>query len=422
MAFLLAAALTGCGGKEAGSGGDTQTGGDPESHEPVTLKLYTKQPLNQNDLDLLINQPLQKKYPYISVELIDQSNNNTLENYIASGQKLDLLTIYNGHIPSYKEMGIFEDITPLAKKNSLDLSRFDQRALDAMKAISDNGELYGIPYNSQLNALYYNKDIFDKFGAAYPKDGMTWDDAIELAKKLSREDQGVQYRGLDPESIIRLMYPLSLNIVDAKTNKVLVNSDPYKKLFDIGNRIYSIPGNKAGKSSSNDAFMKDRTTAMYATVNLFDKLAQAPEFNWDISQYPSYKDNPNVYGMYDLHVMTIMKQSKHQDEAMKVMEVLFSDEVQMMSTRKTGRVSPLKDSKFNEAFGADMPVLQGKHIQSIFKSKPASAPPFSKFYPKARDILSSQFKQFNEGKTDMNTALRDAEAQISQYIQGELGQ
>jgi len=94
----------------------------------------------------------------------------------------------------------------------------------------------------------------------------------------------------------------------------------------------------------------------------------------------------------------------------------------MMSTRKTGRVSPLKDSKFNEAFGADMPVLQGKHIQSIFKSKPASAPPFSKFYPKARDILSSQFKQFNEGKTDMNTALRDAEAQISQYIQGELGQ
>jgi len=168
--------------------------------------------------------------------------------------------------------------------------------------------------------------------------------------------------------------------------------------------------------------MKDRNVAMLATINLFHSLAKFPDLNWDVAQYPSYKDNPNIFGMFDMHVLTILKTSKYPDEAAKVMDVFFSDEVQMLSTKMTGRVSPLKDPKFNEAFGLDMPILKGKRIQSIFKSIPAPAPPFSKYYPKARDIMSDEFKQFLSGGKDMNTALRDAEMRINQYIQGELGQ
>ncbi|CAG7621985.1 hypothetical protein PAESOLCIP111_02380 [Paenibacillus solanacearum] len=410
---LISVAAAGCGSQPPSS----QPAAEAEApKQPVTLKMYTNQSMTKDDLDKLINQPLQKKYPYITVEIIPTSN-NSLTQQVASGEQLDLVTIYNGHIPTFKELNIFQDITPLTQKHKFDLGRFDPKSLDTLKAIADKGELYGLPYNLQLNALYYNKDIFDRFGVEYPKDGMTWDDAIELAKKLTRQVDGVQYRGLDPEGIIRLMYPLSLNIVDAKTNKPMVNSEPYKKLYEMGNRIYSIPGNKPPKgANANNAFMKDKQVAMYAVINLFDKLAQVPEFNWDIAQYPSYKENPNVYGMYDLHVMTISKTTKYPDEAMKVLEVLFSDEVQSLSVRSTGRVSPLKDPKFKNEFGADMPVLKGKNIKSIFKSSPASAPPFSIYYTKARDIFSGKFTEYLDGKKDVNTALREAEEQITQYI------
>lgn len=412
---VLAGSLTGCAG-----------GGAPESpkqpaaekpHDPVTLKMFTTQPFNKDDLSNLINGPLQKKYPYITVEPIETPN-NSLTQYIATGEPMDLLTIYNGHIPSYKDFNIFTDITPLAQKISFDFGRFDPRSLETVRAISDKGELYGIPYNVQFNALYYNKDIFDRFGVAYPNDGMTWEDAIRVGQKLTRLQDGVQYRGLDPESIIRLMYPLSATVVDGKTNKSLVSGEQYRKLFEMGYQIYSIPGNKPEKWSVNstNAFIKDRNVAMFAGVNIFNSLAQYQDLNWDLAQYPSYKDKPNVYGMYDLHVMTISKTSKYPDEAMKVLEVLFSDEVQMMSTKETGRVSPLKDPKFKAAFGADMPVLKGKSVPSIFKSQPASAPPFSIHYPKARDILSNQFQQYADNKKDMNSALRDADELINQYI------
>jgi multiple sugar transport system substrate-binding protein len=417
--LISATVLSACGSQQT-SGGDN-SGGTAKVEapkDPVVLKLYPGQLITPEDMSLMINGPLQKKYPYISVEVIDRSK-NPLAEYVAMGGEMDLITQWNGSMSQNMDLGIFEDITPMLQKNSLDLSRFDSQAIETIKTISADGKLNGLPYNVQFNALYYNKDVFDKFGIAYPKDGMTWENAIDLSKKLTRQVDGVSYRGLDPEGVARMSFPLSLNIIEAKTNKVLVNSDPYKKLFEMAGSVYATPGNKPAKwnTSSYDAFMKERTVGMVATVNLFPYLAQVPDLNWDLVQYPSYKEKPNVYGMYDLHIMSVTKTSKHKDEAMKVLEVLFSDEVQMIAAQKTGRVSPLKDPKYQQAYGSEMPVLKGKNIQSIFKSKPAPAPRLSAYYSKASSIMSGKFQEYADGKKDVNTALREAEEEIAKYAQ-----
>jgi ABC-type glycerol-3-phosphate transport system substrate-binding protein len=120
--------------------------------------------------------------------------------------------------------------------------------------------------------------------------------------------------------------------------------------------------------------------------------------------------------MYDMHIISVSKTSKYKEEAMKVLEVLFSDETQMIATKKTGRISPLKDPKFQKAFGEEMPLLKGKHLESIFKSKPAPAPRFSIHYGKTNLMLEKQFQEYVDGKKDVNTALRNAEEEINQYI------
>ncbi|GAA3403241.1 sugar ABC transporter substrate-binding protein [Paenibacillus hodogayensis] len=390
----------------------------------MKLMLHPGQLITPEDLELMINEPLHRKYPYITVEVIDRTKND-LQNHVASGSQLDLITTWNGSLSAAMDLSVIEDLTPLAKANGFDLSRFDQQALETIKKISDDGKLYGLPYNRQFNALYYNKDIFDKFGVEYPKDGMTWEDVIQLSKKLTRMENGVAYRGLDPESIQRMSFPLSLNIVDATTHKTTIGSnyDTYKKLFELGKDVYALPENKPPKwgASTYDSFIKDRTVAMTATVNMFPYIAQVPEYNWDVVQYPSYKDKPNVSGMYDLHIMSISKTSRHKEEAMKVLEVLFSDEVQMIATKKTGRVSLLNDPKFQQAYGADMPILKGKHLEGIFKSKPAPAPRLSIYYSKAVSILESHFRQYVDGVKDTNTALREAEDEINKYVQSQTG-
>jgi multiple sugar transport system substrate-binding protein len=51
---------------------------------------------------------------------------------------------------------------------------------------------------------------------------MTWENAIELGKKLSRTENGIKYRGLEPENANRISLPLSAQTVDPITEKSLL--------------------------------------------------------------------------------------------------------------------------------------------------------------------------------------------------------
>ncbi|MCC2684395.1 MAG: transporter substrate-binding protein [Paenibacillaceae bacterium] len=420
LTVLLASALSlaGCGGG-SGSAGANNTGQAQKPLEPVTLEMYQTQTYwTEVQFEQLLAEPLKKKYPHITVHFNEAAKQ--LKQSIVDKTPIDLIMVWNGLIPEYEDYGIFEDITPLLKKDNLDLSRFDPAAVQAAKDATLTGQLYGVPNMIQLMGLFYNKDIFDKFGVAYPKDGMTWEDTIDLAKKVTRNTDGVQYNGYDPSGLTRIATTLSLIPVDGRGNKVLVNSDGYKRVFELSKQIFAIPGNtpKAGafKGSAPDRFMKDKTTAMQSTVNMLSKLQTLKDLNWDVAQYPSFKERPNLYSAFDMHVLTISSISQHKDDAVRVLEALYTDEAQLIAAHM-GRMTPMKDPKFQQEFVKGVAEFEGKHIQSMFKSKPApSAPPYSVFYNEAQKVVADEFANYNKGAKDVNTALRDAEERIKKLI------
>jgi ABC-type glycerol-3-phosphate transport system substrate-binding protein len=55
-------------------------------------------------------------------------------------------------MPQYDDMALFEDVMPLVQKFKMDLSRFDPGALEAVKAATASGKLYGLPNLVQFNA------------------------------------------------------------------------------------------------------------------------------------------------------------------------------------------------------------------------------------------------------------------------------
>jgi multiple sugar transport system substrate-binding protein len=62
-------------------------------------------------------------------------------------------------------------------------------ANDFMKA--DRQHIYGTQFGSICGMqLYYNMDLFDKAGVAYPDENWTWDDFRAAAKKLTIEENG----------------------------------------------------------------------------------------------------------------------------------------------------------------------------------------------------------------------------------------
>lgn len=420
---LLAAlaALAGCGG--GGDSGSTTPEPAPTiDTSPATLKVYlSNSSLTDKDLNALIAEPLKKKYPNISVEAIIPGKGTSIAELVAAGQPPDIIYTNNMDIGTYRTLDLLEDLTPLLKKHQTDLDRFDPVMLASAKS-ADKGELFGLPFFAHFSALYYNKNIFDKFGVEYPKDGMTWEDTIELAKKVSRLDNGIEYRGLDPDTIARMAMPLSLTYVDPKTNLAAINTDDWRTVFTLGKEIWSIPHNRPEKLNSFQArnwFMKDQTIAMLPYNNLLNiglEDATKMGLNWDLVQYPSYKNKPNLYNHVDAQLFLVAKTSKFKDQAAQFLNMMSSDEVQMKSARSTARLSSLKNPEMKKALGADMEYLKGKNLQSIFKSSSPPAPEFSQYNSSVRDLVFKGFEEYMNGK-DLNTALKDAEANMNKRLE-----
>lgn len=78
----------------------------------------------------------------------------------------------------------------------------------ALDSVTYDGHIYALPLYSSCVQLYYNKDIFDQKGVAYPASGvdgrMTWEQVVELGKQLTYADEtGKQIYGLVFEQVNR---------------------------------------------------------------------------------------------------------------------------------------------------------------------------------------------------------------------------
>ncbi len=88
-------------------------------------------------------------------------------------------------VQKYAASGNLVNLDPLIKAAGLDLSDYWPGAIDSM---SWNGSVYGLPRDSGVEVLYYDKDDFDKAGLDYPTDKWTWADLKNAAEKLTVKD------------------------------------------------------------------------------------------------------------------------------------------------------------------------------------------------------------------------------------------
>lgn len=363
-----------------------------------------------------IKELLKREYPHITLDFIQPGSGVTLENMVIAGTIPDLVFTHTGRIVPLKTLDLVYDTTSLVKQYNIDLSRFEKQFLDDVYLTAANGELYAFPLYYKFHALYYNKSIFEKFGVPYPEDGMTMQEAVELTRRVSRVEDGVNYRGLNTGSnIIWIAQPLSLFTVSE--DKPLINTEGWRKMFEFGKEIYSIEGNSWTSRSPKKQFLEDMTLAMFLFQPLFDELEPATQagLNWDLVQYPSFPENPNVFPSASTDVVMITNTSKNKEYALQVIDVLISEDLQMIRS-KQGSLTVLKNEGIKQAFGQDLKYLEGKNLQSIFFSRPALTPPVSAFRQTAEGIVRRKFEDFLNGVADVNTILKMAEEEINAAI------
>lgn len=423
LSLVLAGVLTmsmlqGCGKGNEGNKAQTV---EPEkiNTEPVTLSMWTS--MSDEMFKKLVQDPVSAKYPFITMTKVAVTNK--IPDLITADQVPDIIADSITAIPTYEELKIAEDLNPYVKAHNVDLNKINPVVLDTVRKNSYNGKLSAIPVSTNAVTMYYNKDIFDRFAVSYPKDGMTWDEVYELAKKVSRSEGGVKYRGFDFQDLFLIpANQLSLTIVDNKTMKATVNNEGWKKLLENFSRFLRIPGNEVDSATygkGGNQFLKDKTLAMYVSSSMFSSLPDAVKegLNFDVVTLPSFADKPNTTTQAGDGARIITTTSKHKDQAFLSIMALLSEEAQSQIAR-TGNVPILVNSKASEDFAKDSDVMKDKNRMAFVKNKMA-APPASitKYDTSAYSTMRNQLKKMVLNNLDINTVLREAEELINQKIE-----
>ncbi|MEF3303183.1 ABC transporter substrate-binding protein [Paenibacillus sp. GYB003] len=429
---IVMSLLAACGGNangpddKAGAGNGTEK--QPEKpKEPVEISIFHYNGTwGEEQNNKVFAEPITKKYPHIKVKAITYKDPKQLEEMVVSGNIPDLIITTPG--PGFETtIRKFEgqtDLTPFIKQFNYDLGALDEAAVGSVRSLSTKNELYSLPVYMAPNTIYYNKTVFDKFGVAYPKDGMNWDDMYELAKRLTRNDNGVQYRGF-LASYVHLMRlnQVSQKLFDSTGQKVAFDTSEFKNYLKDIFRIFELPGYDMDKIplSYNPLFLKDQTVAMIEPGGtlLGEESLAALGNNWDFTSFPSMKDRPGVGSQPYPFIISMFNTSKHKEAAFEAMAYLTSAEYQTAATKQGTLLPVLKDKSIVRQFGQDSALYKGKNVGALLPKQFAPVPnePFSEYTATAQNELYGIYVKVVQQKADINTAFREATEAANKKIE-----
>src|SRR5699024_8651453 len=170
---------------------------DNAAPEDVTLIIGTSWP--DWMLEERVSDHIEDVYPHITIEHQLIGSKEDLEELISNQIIPDMFHGLPNMHGLLEDMELLYGLDELIEKSSFDLEIIESVALDSIRAQDDEEELWGIPYQGAMYGLFYNKHIFDMFGIDYPTDDMTWNEVVNLARQVTGERNGIQYRGIEIE-------------------------------------------------------------------------------------------------------------------------------------------------------------------------------------------------------------------------------
>jgi multiple sugar transport system substrate-binding protein len=190
-ALLTASTLAQCGPA------DLQGQPAKTSAAPVELRLSVWADVQDWDVYTAMIDDFQKAHP--NIRIAGEQYKGAGVNYYEKMQTLFVadeaadVNYFQGWIwQPYSLKGLLLALDPFIGKD-----RAMQRVVPANYEAQSKfrAKTYMLTSDTGPMVIYYNKELFDRSGVPYPKDGWTLDDMVERTRRLTRQDGGVQYWG-----------------------------------------------------------------------------------------------------------------------------------------------------------------------------------------------------------------------------------
>ncbi|WP_068775035.1 ABC transporter substrate-binding protein [Paenibacillus sp. FJAT-26967] len=209
--MAMTTALSGCGGNN-GNVQDSGQGSSKETAGKVKVRLAY---WNKEDSVKTLLALVEEKLPNIELEyqFIDNKQyDNIIATQLAAGSGPDIVSVSPAASTKYAKLGYLQDISTLADRYN-----------DGGKNVySVDGKLYAIPGISWFEGIFYNVDIFEKYGLNPPT---TFAEEMALHKAL--KDKGLKPQAMGAKS----WEPMMKSSMGYVMNEFLAK--PENKNFDV---------------------------------------------------------------------------------------------------------------------------------------------------------------------------------------------
>ena len=282
----------------------------------------------------------------------------------------------------YQSRGVLLNLQPYLDKNPGLLNGVYPQTLEAYKTADG---MYGLPRDFQTIVLFYNKDMFDAAGVAYPTGDWTYDDLRNAAKSLTKIDANgkvTQFGFYADVWDMELIWSEAIwanggDVINADHTKTLIgepNALPAWQLFhDMMFVDKSWPDTNTAGEYGGDPFLAG--VAAMTTIGHWAVPGYAEvKFKWDVAPMP--KGSVAQATSVNSAGFVVAKASKNADAAFEFLKYVVSEPAQKRLAELGFACPVLKSVAESDAFLKQSTAIDQKvfldslafaHMKPVFK-------------------------------------------------------
>jgi multiple sugar transport system substrate-binding protein len=329
MVVLLALTLVVCGGVLPATAQDQVT---------ITYAIWDN---NQLPAHEQIIAAFEAEHPNINVEpqVVPWANYwDKLQTAVAGGEAYDVFWMNGPNFPVYASKGVLMDIQESVTADELDMTVYPESLVNLY---SYDGDVYGLPKDFDTIALFYNKDLFDKAGLAYPDDTWTWETFAEAAKTLTVDGNwGFASTLEDQSGYWNFIFQNEGQVIEPDGSKVLIDEpaacDTIKFLYNFVANGESPDGATMASAAPATQLFPGGRVAMIVAGSWMARTYADAESNIGVAPLPMGKQRATIiHGLSNV----IWSGTQHPDEAWEFLKFLGSEQAALILAQ-SGTVIP----------------------------------------------------------------------------------
>ena len=325
-----------------------------------------------------------------------------------SGQAPDVMFWDRWRTSLYGPKNVLAPIDDFMAKDGVNRDDFYKEAL---RELTYNGKLYGLPITVDARALFYNKKLLDAAGVNPPA---TWDELEQAAVKLTKwNGNKLDVAGFSLQDVG--LFNMYLQQAGGKMlsddgNSTAFNSPQGMDVLNfwdklMKDKVYQV-GFEQGLGEGQDAFVNGKVAMMYTgpwMLSTYKKYGKDLQFGVVPPPAGPRGDKGSVMGGFGL---VIPAASKNKEAAWEFIKWWTADPQNSLLWAKTslnipGNIKAIQDPFFqNDPFWK--PFLETLQFAKI-------RPPYAGYSPMETDGLMPKLQLFMEGKADAATTLKQAQ-------------